>query len=121
MNEEMLCQVFGKFGALASVKVMWPRTDEEKARDHNCGFVAYMKREQATQALNELKGTKLLDFPVQLGWGKPVPLPLNPVYVHPDLIKIQVRTNSYFQGFYNTLYSLLRLIGTHLFLASCPN
>ena len=92
MNEEMLCQVFGKFGALASVKVMWPRTDEEKARNHNCGFVAYMKREDATQALSELKGTKLLDFPIQLGWGKPVPLPHNPVYVHPDLIKIQVRT-----------------------------
>ena len=91
MNEEMLCQVFGKFGPLASVKVMWPRTDEEKARNYNCGFVAYMKREHALEALNQLKGTQLLEFSIQLGWGKPVPLPQNPVYVHRELIKIQVR------------------------------
>ena len=56
MNEENLCQLFGKFGPLASVKVMWPRTEEEKARNKNCGFVAYMKREDAEQALDHFKG-----------------------------------------------------------------
>ena len=57
MNEEMLCQQFGKFGSLASVKVMWPRTEEERARNKNCGFVAFMKREDAEKALDTMKGT----------------------------------------------------------------
>ena len=56
MNEEMLCQQFGKFGPLASVKVMWPRTEEERARNKNCGFVAFMKREDADKALETMKG-----------------------------------------------------------------
>lgn len=56
MNEENLCQLFGKFGPLASVKVMWPRTEEEKARNKNCGFVAYMNRDDAERALDHFKG-----------------------------------------------------------------
>lgn len=60
MNEENLCQLFGKFGPLASVKVMWPRTEEEKARNKNCGFVAYMKREDAEKALDHFKGHNYL-------------------------------------------------------------
>lgn len=59
MNEENLCQLFGKFGPLASVKVMWPRTEEEKARKKNCGFVAYMKREDAEESLDHFKGSCL--------------------------------------------------------------
>ena len=57
MNEEMLCQHFGKFGPLASVKIMWPRTEEERSRNRNCGFVAFMKRPDAEKALGEMKGT----------------------------------------------------------------
>ena len=45
---------FGKFGAIASVKVMWPRTDEEKHRNSNCGFVSYMEREPAERAMDEM-------------------------------------------------------------------
>ena len=56
MNEEHLCQHFGKFGPLASVKIMWPRTEEERARNRNCGFVAFMKRDDGERALNEMKG-----------------------------------------------------------------
>ena len=56
MNEEMLCQTFGKFGPLASVKVMWPRTEEERSRNKNCGFVAFMKREDGARCLDEMKG-----------------------------------------------------------------
>ena len=59
MNEENLCQLFGKFGPLASVKVMWPRTEEERARNRNCGFVAYMKREDGEKALEHFKGMYL--------------------------------------------------------------
>ena len=56
MNEEMLCQIYGKFGPLASVKVMWPRTEEERARNRNCGFVAYMNRADAEKALEATRG-----------------------------------------------------------------
>ena len=56
MNEEMLCRMFGKYGPLASVKVMWPRTEEEKARNRNSGFVAFMKRKDAEKALEAFKG-----------------------------------------------------------------
>ena len=59
MNEEMLCQQFGKFGSLASVKVMWPRTEEERARNKNCGFVAFMKRGDAEKALDTMKGERM--------------------------------------------------------------
>lgn len=57
MNEEMLCQEFGRYGPLASVKIMWPRTDEERARERNCGFVAFMNRRDAERALKNLNGT----------------------------------------------------------------
>ena len=56
-------RLFGKYGPLASVKIMWPRTEEEKARNRNCGFVAYMRRKDGEKALNALKGwTGLLDI-----------------------------------------------------------
>lgn len=60
MNEEMLCQEFGRYGPLASVKIMWPRTDEERARERNCGFVAFMNRRDAERALKNLNGKNLL-------------------------------------------------------------
>lgn len=66
MNEEMLCQEFGRYGPLASVKIMWPRTDEERARERNCGFVAFMNRRDAERALKNLNGTIFAKF---LGLG----------------------------------------------------
>lgn len=62
MNEEMLCQEFGRFGPLASVKIMWPRTDEERARERNCGFVAFMNRRDAERALKNLNGKQVSLF-----------------------------------------------------------
>lgn len=62
MNEEMLCQEFGRFGPLASVKIMWPRTDEERARERNCGFVAFMNRRDAERALKNLNGKQISLF-----------------------------------------------------------
>lgn len=59
MNEEMLCREFGKYGPLASVKIMWPRTDEERCRTSNRAFVAFMTRKDAERALAALDGTTL--------------------------------------------------------------
>lgn len=57
MNEEMLCKEFCKYGPLASVKIMWPRTDEERCRTSNRAFVAFMTRKDAERALAALDGT----------------------------------------------------------------
>jgi hypothetical protein len=40
-------EVFEKYGAINSVKIMWPRTDEERLRGRNCGFVSYKRRSDA--------------------------------------------------------------------------
>ena len=55
-TENDLMNLFGRYGPLASVKVMWPRTDEERARNRNCGFVAYMNRKDAERAMKFLNG-----------------------------------------------------------------
>ena len=60
MNEELLCLTFGKYGPLASVKIMWPRTDEEKSRNRMCGFVAFMCRADGGEALDALNGSFLM-------------------------------------------------------------
>ncbi|KAJ1090513.1 hypothetical protein NDU88_003645 [Pleurodeles waltl] len=87
MNEEMLCQEFGRFGPLASVKIMWPRTDEERARERNCGFVAFMNRKDAERALKNLNGKLIQNFEMKLGWGKAVPIPPHPIYIPPSMME----------------------------------
>lgn len=52
-----MCRIFGRFGPLASVKIMWPRTDEERNRGYLTGFVAFMTRKDADRAAAYLKGT----------------------------------------------------------------
>ena len=56
LTEQQLLELFGKYGPLASIKIMWPRTEDEKARGRNCGFVAYMSRKDGERALNSLLG-----------------------------------------------------------------
>uniref|UniRef100_UPI0037E893E6 U2 snRNP-associated SURP motif-containing protein isoform X1 n=1 Tax=Semicossyphus pulcher TaxID=241346 RepID=UPI0037E893E6 len=80
MNEEMLCQEFCKYGPLASVKIMWPRTDEERCRTSNRAFVAFMTRKDAERALAALDGKVIMGFEMKLGWGKPARIPPQPLY-----------------------------------------
>lgn len=80
MNEEMLCKEFGKYGPLASVKIMWPRTDEERCRTSNRAFVAFMTRRDAERALAALDGKVIMGFEMKLGWGKPARIPPQPLY-----------------------------------------
>lgn len=53
-------EVFGKYGPLASIKIMWPRSDEEKSRGRNCGFVAFMNRRDGDRAMKALNGRSLI-------------------------------------------------------------
>ncbi|KAG7484740.1 hypothetical protein MATL_G00053340 [Megalops atlanticus] len=87
MNEEMLCKEFGKYGPLASVKIMWPRTDEERTRVTNRGFVAFMTRKDAERALAALDGKTVMGFEMKLGWGKAVRIPPQPLYTPIGVLK----------------------------------
>eukprot|EP00040_Diaphanoeca_grandis_P027041 m.152898 g.152898 ORF g.152898 m.152898 type:complete len:697 (-) comp30817_c2_seq7:42-2132(-) len=82
MNEAELCRIFGRFGPLASVKIMWPRTAEEHSRGRMCGFVAFMSRKDGDQCLTAVNGMEIMGHDIKLGWGKAVPLPPRPFYVH---------------------------------------
>eukprot|EP00922_Rhytidocystis_sp_ex-Travisia-forbesii_P025381 GHVS01037260.1.p1 GENE.GHVS01037260.1~~GHVS01037260.1.p1 ORF type:complete len:825 (-),score=208.96 GHVS01037260.1:293-2767(-) len=75
VTEEFLCQQFGKHGHIASVKIMYPRTDEEKSRGRNCGFVSFEVRDQAESAKNTLDGAEFYGMVIRIGWGKAVPKP----------------------------------------------
>jgi hypothetical protein len=45
VNEQVLMETFGRYGPLASVKIMWPRKEEDDGtKTHNSGFVAFMVR-----------------------------------------------------------------------------
>ncbi|KAG2192549.1 hypothetical protein INT46_002256 [Mucor plumbeus] len=81
VTEAGLCQEFGKFGPIASVKIMWPRTQEEKDKGNNCGFVSFMTRQDASDAIKFLDGKEVNGFALRVGWGKAVPIPAQPCFV----------------------------------------
>ncbi len=70
MNEMSIMELFGRYGPLASVKIMYPRSEEEKIRGNNCGFVAYMSRKDAERAMNELNGSQFDSISVRMNWGR---------------------------------------------------
>ncbi|XP_065165583.1 U2 snRNP-associated SURP motif-containing protein-like isoform X2 [Atheta coriaria] len=88
ITEQQLMEVFGRFGPLASIKIMWPRSDEEKSRGRNCGFVAYMSRKDGERALRCLNGKDILGYEMKLGWGKSVVIPPHPIYIPPCLLEL---------------------------------
>jgi len=75
LNEEILKREFGRFGPVASVKIMWPRDEDQIKRGSNVGFVAFMDRESAARCIENLNGEKLHGLELRIGWGKSVPLP----------------------------------------------
>ena len=58
VSEEELFNHFGKFGAIQSVKIMWPRTEEEHARGRLCGFVAFVERADAAKLSEPSRGQR---------------------------------------------------------------
>lgn len=88
LTEQQMMELFGKYGPLASIKIMWPRTEDEKSRGRNCGFVAYMSRIDGERALTNLSGQMIDGHEMRMGWGKPVPIPLHPIYIPPPLLKL---------------------------------
>ena len=101
---------FMQYGDIASVKIMWPRTEEvmvwsdpfphaltsiartqEHKRSRNCGFVSFMKRKDAEEAMlcaplakfaaqraslgRHMQGKEFFGQPARLNWSKAVQLP----------------------------------------------
>lgn len=52
---------------------MYPRTEEERSRGRNCGFVKFREKEDAELAMDELDGIILFGYEMKLGWGKAMP------------------------------------------------
>lgn len=90
ITEQQLMDIFGRYGPLASIKIMYPRSDEEKARGRNCGFVAYMSRKDGERALRSLNGKDVLGYEMKLGWGKSVIIPPFPIYIPPALLELSL-------------------------------
>lgn len=94
ISEQQLMDLFGKYGPLASIKIMWPRSEEEKSRGRNCGFVAYMSRRDAERALRSLNGRTVMGYEMKLGWGKSVPITSHPIYIPQALLDYLQPTSS---------------------------
>eukprot|EP00727_Mastigamoeba_balamuthi_P013353 m51a1_g8640 putative u2 snrnp-associated surp motif-containing (554) ;mRNA; r:1399-3713 len=78
VDEERLTREFGRYGAVASVKVMWPRggDEAERGRARHCGFVAFMRREDAELAKRSMSSATIEGLEIKLQWSKAVPLPV---------------------------------------------
>jgi U2-associated protein SR140 len=74
ITEEDLSNLFSQFGDLYSLKIMWPRTMEERQRGRNTGFVCFKNREDAEEALESCNDTDPFNVGrlLTMGWGKNV-------------------------------------------------
>lgn len=61
-------------GDLYSVKIMWPRTPEERARNRHTGFVCFMNRSDAEDAMRACDESDPFNVgrPIMVRWGKNV-------------------------------------------------
>jgi RNA recognition motif-containing protein len=69
---------------------MWPRTDEDKIRNANCGFVAFMTRRDAAEALKNLDAVMVNGHTMRLSWSKSIVIPTAPIYIPPELTDILI-------------------------------
>lgn len=80
MTKNDLVAMFGPFGPLASVKIMWPKKHELVFGYR--GFVAFMVRKDAERAFNYYQNS----IDIKVNWAKPVELPSHPVYMPDEMI-----------------------------------
>ncbi|OQR74965.1 U2 snRNP-associated SURP motif-containing protein-like [Tropilaelaps mercedesae] len=83
LTEKDLCDIFGIYGPLASVKIMWPRSDEDRKKNRNYGFVAFMSRKDAERALSIMQGKMVRGLEMRMSWSKAVVIPPVPYYIPP--------------------------------------
>ena len=81
VDEDVVKRAFAKYGPIGSVKIMWPREDENvRLRTQLSGFVAFMTRSSAERAREEMDGAMLGHHDLRVSWAKAVPLPEKPVW-----------------------------------------
>ncbi|KAJ7079120.1 hypothetical protein B0H15DRAFT_859171 [Mycena belliarum] len=92
VTEQSLGIFFARCGPVGSVKIMWPRTDittgpgadmTNSRRTKSIGlsgFVSFMRRKDAEQALRELDGFDWGGSVLRVGWSKAVPIAQKPMY-----------------------------------------
>ncbi|KXN91058.1 U2 snRNP-associated SURP motif-containing protein [Leucoagaricus sp. SymC.cos] len=91
VTEETLGNFFARVGPVGSVKIMWPRSDatvgpgadmtaSRRSKAGLSGFVSFMKRRDAEEALREFDGYDWGGSILRVGWSKAVPLAVKPKY-----------------------------------------
>uniref|UniRef100_D8Q920 CID domain-containing protein n=1 Tax=Schizophyllum commune (strain H4-8 / FGSC 9210) TaxID=578458 RepID=D8Q920_SCHCM len=86
-TEPSLGQLFAKAGPVGSVKIMWPRNDptfgaagiRQLKGNSLSGFVAFMKRKDAEDALRQFDGYDWGGSTLRVGWSKAVPVAPRPL------------------------------------------
>lgn len=73
VTEEILFREFSLFGPIESIKIMYPRTAEEKSKEHNFGFVNFFIKADAELAMNALDDIIIFGTAIRIGWGKAIP------------------------------------------------
>ncbi|GKY94615.1 hypothetical protein MPSEU_000427000 [Mayamaea pseudoterrestris] len=76
VTEEEVGYLFGQFGELYSVKIMYPRTAEERSRNRHSGFVCFCNRQDAQDAIAACNDRDVFGkgHRLQLNWGRRVEL-----------------------------------------------
>jgi RNA recognition motif-containing protein len=72
LTEEAIIEVFARFGDLLSLKVMWPRTVEERERNRVSCFVCYRYRRDAEAAMHACSESDpfFVGRRLMVRWGK---------------------------------------------------
>ena len=72
LTEEAIIDVFARFGDLLSLKVMWPRTAEERERNRVSCFVCYRYRRDAEAAMDACSESDpfFVGRRLMVRWGK---------------------------------------------------
>ncbi|KIY44454.1 RNA-binding domain-containing protein, partial [Fistulina hepatica ATCC 64428] len=92
VTEQSLGTFFARAGPVGSVKIMWPRgdgghgvgadmTNSRRAKNSGLsGFVSFMKRKDAEEALRQFDGIEWGGSVLRVGWSKAVPVAAKPLY-----------------------------------------
>eukprot|EP01119_Soliformovum_irregulare_P012497 TRINITY_DN3248_c0_g3_i5.p1 TRINITY_DN3248_c0_g3~~TRINITY_DN3248_c0_g3_i5.p1 ORF type:complete len:396 (+),score=100.47 TRINITY_DN3248_c0_g3_i5:694-1881(+) len=63
---------FSRYGPIQSIKILWPRQEEEKRRTRLCGFVAFNDRVSAEKAKEDMQSVEICGVAIRISWGKAV-------------------------------------------------
>jgi hypothetical protein len=74
LTETAITRYFSQFGDLHSVKIMWPRTAEDRARNRVSGFFCYKRRGDANDAMEACSDSDPFHVgrTLKVRWGKSV-------------------------------------------------